>query len=147
MTCASWAMRFAASLDNVVTVLSGMDNINVMQDNILHMKKLQPLSIDEKHVLGMASKVFHDLRIINCTACGYCLNHCVKEINIPKILELTNLFYLSDGVVDLYRQYKVYTAGDRMASKCINCNKCSSHCPQKLEIPKLLSKSSNIFEQ
>ena len=89
-SCASWAIRFVASLDGIITVLSGMSNIEQMEDNLSYMRDFKPLSDSEREVIKQAQKALQEVETIPCTACRYCVKGCPMSIDIPAIFKAEN---------------------------------------------------------
>ena len=91
---AGYALRFAASFDNVFMVLSGMSSIEQMQDNISTMKEFAPLTEREQNAIARVCGIFKNLGLIPCTSCRYCVeqNHCPKNILIPDMFAALNKF-------------------------------------------------------
>ena len=87
---ASWAMRFAASLENVMMVLSGMSNMAQIEDNTSFMKDMEPLKEEEQNVIRRVVDVLNESIVIPCTGCSYCTDGCPKKIAIPQIFSLYN---------------------------------------------------------
>lgn len=145
---ASYAIRFAAGFPGIRMVLSGMSNMEQMQDNLSYMKDFQPLDDQEHAALRKVVDVFHETEMIPCTACHYCIeeNHCPRNIRIPDMFALMNsktVFH--DWNADFY--YGVQTSdGHGKASDCIKCGRCEKVCPQHLEIRDLLTKVAAEFE-
>ena len=135
---ASWAIRFAASLDGVLTVLSGMSNVEQMQDNLSFMKDFKPLSLEEQHIITQARQIIAGSDMIPCTACSYCTEGCPQKIKIPDIFKAMN----SDDS-DAY--VKVVSEGGK-ASDCIACGQCEEACPQHIQIIESLKKAAVKFE-
>ena len=84
---ASWAVRFAANLEGVITVLSGMSNVEQMQDNLSYMKTFDGLSEKEKETLDKAQEELKKIPLIPCTTCTYCAKVCPQHIKIRDELE------------------------------------------------------------
>lgn len=145
MSYASWAIRFAASLDGIITVLSGMSNIGQMEDNISYMKDFQPLNEEEQKIIQQAQRIMGNSSVIPCTACHYCTGGCPKQIPIPDIFSAMNK-QLGNGQIkeagDAYR--KTVSEGHR-ASDCIRCGQCEKACPQHLPIPAYLEQGAEMF--
>lgn len=87
---ASWALRFAASPDNVMMVLSGMGTAAQMADNISSMKDFQPLDDGEREVIEIANQIIKEAITVPCTACRYCVDNCPKNIAIPEYFAIYN---------------------------------------------------------
>ena len=145
MSCASWAIRFAASLDGVLTVLSGMSDIAQMKDNLSYMKDFEPLSEKEREVIRKVQAILGRSTDIPCTACGYCAAGCPKKINIPGIISAVNLKLSGGTDADAEKAYAKAVTGGGRASDCIGCGACERACPQHLEIRKHLGKAAVMF--
>lgn len=146
---ASWAVRFAASHENVKMVLSGMSNIQQMNDNTSFMQDFKPLNSEEEKIIENVVQKINDSLAIKCTACSYCTEGCPKKITIPRYFSLYNLDYLEKDSGD-WRPQKAYydrlTTKFGKASDCIACGQCEKICPQHLPIIDLLKTVSEHFE-
>ncbi|WP_322170734.1 aldo/keto reductase [Acutalibacter caecimuris] len=131
---ASWAVRYAASLDGLITVLSGMSDLAQMRDNLSYMADFQPLSSQERAVVAQVVDVLKNTPTIPCTACKYCVDGCPQKINIPGAIAAMNQLTLYGDLSRAQGHYKHATAEGGKASACIQCGACQSHCPQHLEI-------------
>ena len=147
VSCASWAIRFAASLDGVMTVLSGMSNTQQMEDNLSYMRDFQPLNADEQKIIQKAQQILGQSSAIACTACHYCTEGCPRQIPIPEIFSAANL-HLANGQLDQARQqYAVAVEGRGKASDCIACGQCERACPQHLKIIDDLKQCAGLLEK
>lgn len=135
---ASYAIRFCASHKNVKMVLSGMNNVEQMMDNLSYMKDFQPFTDEEHDAIAKVREILKNQDIIPCTACEYCVNECPQSIAIPRIFSAVNKKKLYPDY-DFEINYADATANGGSASDCIKCGKCEHICPQKLEIRKLLN--------
>lgn len=143
---ASYAIRFAASFDKVKMVLSGMSNMEQMNDNISFMKEFIPLNDNEMTAINKVCDIFKTQDIIPCTACEYCVDGCPKQIPIPQIFACYNANKAyNDWNSDWY--YNIHTEAKGKAKDCIKCGKCQNICPQHLSIIKLLEESAKIFDK
>jgi hypothetical protein len=146
LSYASYAIRFAAGFDQIMMVLSGMSNLEQMQDNLSYMKDFKPLSEKEKAAVDQVCTIFRNLGAIPCTACRYCTDGCPKHISIPDLFSCMNAKQIfKDWNQDWYYN-EVYTKNAGKASDCIKCGKCEKACPQHLPIRKLLEDVAGVFE-
>ena len=143
---ASYAIRFAAGFDNVMMVLSGMSNMEQMEDNLSFMKDFKPLNEKEMEAVWKVCDIIKKQNSIPCTGCRYCVDGCPMKIAIPEVFaDLNNKkVYQSWDAGD---HYKEHTAEGGKASACIKCGKCEKICPQHLEIRKLLEEVAEVFEK
>ena len=135
---ASYAIRFAASFDGVIMVLSGMSDLNQMKDNISYMKDFKPLTDYEKQELFKVAEVIKENKFIPCTGCRYCVDGCPKQIKIPDMFSILNTKILNKNYNP--NAYKELTVSSGLASDCIKCGLCEKECPQNLPIRELLEK-------
>ncbi len=147
---ASWAIRYAASLENVVMVLSGMSNEEQLADNISYMQDFRALSDSEREVIKRAAAIIKEKERIACTACRYCVDDCPKKIAIPDYFKLMNkISKFGDAQIpaakSAYAQ-QAESAGIGKASDCIKSGKCEAHCPQHLPIRRYLEDVAEVLE-
>lgn len=143
---ASWAIRFVASLDGILTVLSGMSNVAQMKDNLSYMKAFEPLSEEEVEVIKKAQEALATVPQIACTACHYCTEGCPMSINIPGVFRSYNEYLLYQDLDKAKDSYNFRTKNGGKASECIQCGACEQQCPQHLEIRELLEQSASTLE-
>ncbi len=137
-SCASYAIRYAASFDNVIMVLSGMSSLEQLEENIAFMKDFEPLNEEEFALVAKAKAILDKIDLIPCTSCKYCLEVCPKAIKIPQIF----------GIVNEVRRFgkECIWVGDfkeHAPQYCIKCGKCEKACPQHIKIRDLLSEAEN----
>ena len=143
---ASYALRFAAGFPGIMTVLSGMSNMEQMNDNISFMKNFEPLNETELEAIKKVQEIFKSKNLIPCTACRYCTDGCPKHISIPDLFADMNAKQIyHDWNADYYYS-DLHTSEGRKASDCIKCGKCEKSCPQHLPIRKLLVDVAETFE-
>ena len=142
----SWALRFAASLDGVITVLSGMSDTAQMRDNISCMKNFKPLTDAEQQVIANAQAELAKIETIPCTACHYCTGGCPKHIPIPEIFAARNLLYIYGSRERAQQNYDFVTAAGAKASDCVACGQCERACPQQLDVITRLRECAKTLE-
>lgn len=141
----SWALRFAASLDGLITVLSGMSNIEQMEDNLRTMSEFKPLNDSDREVLEKAQKALAEIPRVPCTACQYCVKGCPQQINIPGVFEAMNIQFIFNHPEGAKGKYNWNTRNGVKASACIQCGQCESSCPQHIEIIDELKRAVELF--
>lgn len=141
---ASWAIRFASSLEQVEITLSGMNTMEQMEDN---MRPFAPLSSQELASLAKAAEVIRSKTAVPCTGCGYCTSHCPIGMPIPQYFALYNDYARNPG-----EDWKMQYAYDALVKKhaktsaCIKCCECEKNCPQGLNITSYLQDVRKVFE-
>lgn len=133
---ASWAIRFAASLDGIITVLSGMSNLEQMDDNLSYMSEFKKLSDDERLTIKAAQDALNSIPIISCTTCNYCAKVCPMDIGISGSFNAMNYFtlYHNKAVALQQQEWNVTGSDKKLARECIKCGKCEQVCPQHISI-------------
>lgn len=145
-SCASWALRFAASLPGVLTVLSGMSNIEQMRDNLATFKDFRPLDEAGMQVVARAREELARVNQVPCTTCRYCTKGCPQQINIPGVFAAYNVKLVYGNDEKAKSEY-AWQAKDAHADACLGCGACESVCPQRLHIVDLLAQASEFFDR
>lgn len=138
---ASWAIRYAAGLPEVLTVLSGMSSMEQLEDNIESVKHFSALNADETNVLLQAFEAYKALKTIPCTGCKYCID-CPKNVNIAEIFALYNKTVAIAPAYFAKRLSRLKKS--TRPENCISCGKCSKMCPQNIDIPTKLKELSQL---
>ena len=144
---ASFAIRFCASLENVKIVLSGMSNMDDLIDNCDTYENFEVLSDEEHSFLEKMAQKLADNVAVPCSECGYCVDACPEMIPIPEYFNLYNTSK-NQPESDIYRLYFDKLADEKVpADECTYCSTCIDHCTQKIDIPEMLEKVCEHFEQ
>ena len=146
LSCASWAIRFAASLEGVITVLSGMSTLEQMTDNVGYMKDFRPLNEKERAVMTKAREALASIPSVPCTACDYCIADCPQSIPIPTIFEMMNRELIYGDARSARFGYSFETREGFRASNCIECGLCEEVCPQEIKIRDRLKEAVEKYE-
>jgi len=139
------ALRFAASLDGVITVLSGMSTLEQMEQNIGFMKDFKPINAEERAVLDKALALLKARPSIPCTNCRYCVKGCPMSISIPDIFQARNkdlIYGDRNGALNFYRM----VAASAKASDCVACGQCEAACPQHIGIIEELKRTAEAYD-
>ena len=150
MSVASWAIRFAASNEHVMMVLSGMSNMEQLQDNMSYMADFQPLNEEEQEIIRKAVEIINSGIEIPCTGCSYCTEGCPQNIAIPKYFSLYNADLQEceeKGWKPQGEYYDRLTKTFGKASDCVECGQCESVCPQHLPVIRHLKEVAARFEK
>jgi len=152
MSMASWAVRFAASPENVMVVLSGMSTYEQTADNTSYMQDFEPLNEEEQDAIADVTKIFQASVAVPCTACRYCVAGCPRHIPIPGYFALYNKWFNWNKAGGKgFNNQKMYydhfvVAGGGKASECIGCRKCERACPQHIKVSGLMPVVADAFE-
>jgi len=145
MSYPSWAIRFVASLDGILTVLSGMSDVSQMKDNISYMKDFRPLDQEEQAIIQEAQRIMGHSKTIPCTACSYCTKGCPMQIPIPDIFRAMNKRLGNGQIEESAKDYAEIVSRGSSAADCIACGQCEGVCPQHLEIIDLLKQCNEAL--
>lgn len=144
---ASYAIRFAASFEGIMMVLSGMGNLDMVADNCSYMQDFQPLTSIEMDAVGKVRAILRGLDLIPCTACRYCIDGCPQHIAIADLFACINSKKLWNDWNSTYYYRDIHTSEGTKASDCIECGQCEEICPQHLPIRALLKDVAAEFEK
>lgn len=148
-SAAEWALRWLWNQKEVTVVLSGMNSMDMLKENIRIASEAKIGELGEKE-FSMYEKVkaaINEKIKVPCTGCSYCMP-CPKGVDIPGSFRCLNVSY-SDGYGNGFREYFMCTtmrAKKSNASLCAECGKCEAHCPQSIPIRKELKQVKRRFE-
>ena len=143
---ASWALRYAASLEGVLVTLSGMSAFEQLADNVKTFADFKPLTKDEQAVVAKAVDIFNAVPRIACTTCRYCVESCPSKIPIPTVIDIYNSYLVHNTTTNLNHGYNMWTRNAGKAGDCVACRVCEGVCPQNIEIVDTLAKASALFD-
>lgn len=149
MSIPSWAIRFAANLEGIITVLSGMSNVEQMEDNLSYMKDFTGLTDAEKETLKQAQEEINRIPMVPCTTCNYCAKVCPMHIGISGTFTAMNYLTLYHDLPAAKHQEEWLVSGHGLkpANECIKCGKCEKACPQHIAIRDELVKAHAALYQ
>ena len=143
-SAASWAIRYAASLDGVRMVLSGMSDMAQILDNTSYMKDFRALNEEERSRIRRVRDILAASQAIQCTNCRYCMDECPMNINIPGYFSFYNSAMRQANFIDML--YTRVSHGHGAPWDCIGCRSCEGHCPQHLPITDYLKTISEYVK-
>ena len=149
-TPSSWAVRYCASLDNIITVLSGMSNMEQIEDNVSYMKDFKKFTKEEYACIDAVVDIINKIPTIPCTDCKYCVDGCPMNINIPRLFGVFNQhkkYGADQNVASNKGQFNEVVKDKGLPSECVSCGACEGHCPQKIEIIQELANIANVYEK
>lgn len=146
-SCASWAVKFAADLEGVITVLSGMSSLEQMRDNLSYMRGFKHLTPAQKKVIEAARVELAKIPVIPCTTCNYCSKVCPMDIGISGSFTALNMYTLYGNFASAKNQenWLVVGQGHKHASECVKCGACEAACPQHIKIRDELERVAETF--
>jgi len=142
---ASWAFRWVGSLPGVKVILSGMNEMNQVIDNVNTFSDFKPISLIEAQKIDSVKKALLSIKAVDCTACRYCMP-CTVGIDIPSYFKIYNTYkmYLDKG--DANWQFQQLKKNSALIDACIKCGKCVNQCPQDINIPFQLEKMAKEMD-
>lgn len=143
MSVPSWAIRFAAGVDGVMMVLSGMSDMAQLLDNTGYMQSFEPLSEDEQRTVDLAVGLINNSITVPCTGCAYCVEGCPMKIEIPRAFALYNEDKRNPGSQNSAYRDMLGISGN--PGDCIGCGQCEGICPQHLPIIENLREVAEYF--
>ena len=148
-SAASWGIRFAANLDGVLAVLSGMSSLDQMKDNLSYMKDFAGLNESQLGTISQARDELAKIPLIPCTTCNYCAKVCPMEIGISGTFTAKNIYSMY-GDLEFAKHQEAWLVGGhgrKQAVNCVKCGACEEACPQHIQIRDELEKAAELFGQ
>lgn len=146
---ASWAVRYCASLDHIITILSGMSTLEQVEDNTTTMDKFTPLTSEEGNAIEKVVEILENIPTIPCTDCKYCTENCPADINIPRYFGIMNLHLRYDAdqnTASNINSFRFASKNASVPSACVECGTCEKRCPQAIPIIQHLKEMKEIYE-
>ncbi len=142
----AWALRFAASLPGLVTVLSGMSNMEQMLDNLATMKDFAPMDETERGVIADVQAALAAIPSVPCTECRYCVKACPAGIAIPAVFKALNNYLVYNNLAGAKGNYGFACTQGAKASACLACGQCEAVCPQHIDVIARLQQAADLLE-
>lgn len=147
-TPVQWALRWLWNQPEVTCVLSGMNSLEMVEENVntAAVAEVGELTESDEAMLKEVVAAIHSKMKVGCTGCGYCMP-CPKNVDIPGTFAIYNRFYLDKKKAK--KEYLMCTAlrkTSSAASNCVECGKCEKHCPQQIQIRQELKNAKKILE-
>ncbi len=137
-TIPAWAFRFLQSIPGVAVTLSGMSNMQQLEENLSTFEAEHPLNQQEMEtLLGIADSMVQKTSV-PCTACRYCTSHCPQSLDIPMLLELYNEHCFTGGGF-IAPMALMAVPEEKHPAACIGCRSCEAVCPQQIRISETLA--------
>lgn len=136
-TAVEWAFRFLQALPTVTVTLSGMSDMQQLQQNIATYEQDKPLTESEIHTLFEIAKAMTAKKTLPCTACRYCTSHCPMQLDIPSLIELYNEHSYSGGGFLAPMAIRALPE-NKKPSACLGCRACEAVCPQSIKISEMM---------
>lgn len=147
-TPSEWALRWVLNHKEVSILLSGMNTIEQVKENIKTVSDAKANHLNEKEIelIHKVTRIYQEKIKVGCTSCEYCLP-CPEGVSIPNIFQIYNDLYVFGTEEASKDRYKAYIDKEIDASKCIECGKCETMCPQNIEIRRHLKESHEILSR
>lgn len=142
-----WALRFLWDHPGISVVLSGMNEMEQVKENVRIADQAHPntLTIAEKALIDKVKAIYHSRMKVNCTACRYCMP-CPSGVNIPGCFAMINNAHMMDDISTFRSNYNIQIRPTNRASNCIECGQCEELCPQGIPIREMLKETARLFE-
>lgn len=145
-TPADWALRWVLNHKEVSLLLSGMSNLEQVKENISTVSDASPnhLSTKELDIIDKVTNIYEEKTKVGCTSCEYCLP-CPEDVAIPEVFQIYNELSIFGTQESSRNMYKNYIEKEIDASRCIECGRCETLCPQNLEVIEYLKEAHEVL--
>ena len=140
---ASWAFRFLQALPNIKVILSGMNEVSQVEDNLKTFETYQPLTDEERNCLFEIAEGMK--KGVPCTACRYCCDGCPVQLDIPYLLACYNDYKFAASAVAGMRLDGLDK--EKLPDQCIGCGQCAHACPQSIDVPAALAELTKMYAE
>jgi predicted aldo/keto reductase-like oxidoreductase len=146
-TPAEWALRWVADFPEVLTILSGMNTMEQVEENLRILSDTVPCSLteEEQALIQKVAGEYNKLIQYSCTGCQYCMP-CPVAIDIPNIIERYNDWFVFNGNEKIRQDFHMWVPEKGRPSVCEACGACEDHCPQHLPVSEIMKKAKAVFE-
>jgi predicted aldo/keto reductase-like oxidoreductase len=144
---AEWALRFLWDDPRISVVLSGMNQVDQVEENvrIASQTYANTLSMTEKTLIEKVKAIYHSRMKVHCTSCRYCMP-CPAGVNIPGCFTMFNNAHMMDDIPTFRTTYNIQIGSNHKASNCVECGQCEESCPQGIPIRDMLKETVKLFE-
>ncbi len=140
---ASYAFRYVQDMPEVKVILSGMNEVFQVEDNLRTFSEERPLTEEERSVL---MEIAETLKTgVPCTGCRYCCDGCPVGLDIPYLLQCYNDYKFAATIAPSMRIDGL--AEDKRPAACIGCGQCMHACPQGIDVPSALAELAEMYEK
>ena len=143
---ASWALRWVGSLPGVKVILSGMNEMEQVEDNLKTFENFKSLTVEEYEIIERAIETLKSREKVGCTKCEYCMP-CPKGVNIPRNFSIYNDYAMYNDKNSLNWSIGELEKAGKGPSACVACGLCVKKCPQGINIPQVLKELKAEIEK
>ena len=142
-TAAEWSFRYLQGIEGLPVALSGMSNMQQLQENIAIYGEHHPLDDAQGDALMAIGERLASKDAVPCTRCSYCVTHCDYHLNIPELLALYNEHMSTGGKGFIAPMALGSMKANRRPEACVGCRSCEYVCPQEIKISEIFTKMKN----
>lgn len=145
-SAADWGLQWLWDQPEIAVVLSGMNNMQQVEENLRSAEgsRIGSLTEEDQKIIACVREKYQELSPIPCTRCEYCLP-CPNEINIPQILSQFNSGKMYNKPDIARAMYKIFNPEGQRAEDCIACQVCETRCPQQIPISEWMVRAHNVL--